>query len=487
MRAGALASALAAGMLAWSPPTVAAQTGEVADDARAFVEVETMPDPCYTGQVFAVQVRVLVDTRFFAEHALQLFHRRLDVPVQVEVAWPGSADATPLDATDDDGGPRLTLALSDAIVAAVRAPDQTRDGRSFTVLSVTRRFVAAREGTLELPQARLRFAYTTRFVDDFVQGRVGVDRHEVAIESAPPRLRVVPLPTAGRPATFSGAVGRFTVHAETSAREIEGRASFPLLLRIEGEGNLHAFDPPTLALAGFHVLGSIDAKGNGRRTITYDVVSHRAGDVGIPPIPFSFFDPTPPGAYRTVSTAPLPLVVRGDPGTRTALDVALGRSTGTAGVDDIFGVRTVPFDAGDTRYALRFLFPLALLGPWLLAAGFVAWRRARLRAAQDHLGRRARGAAAAFGAQLGSSSDPATAFTTYLAARLRCAPAAVISPDLRERLTAARVPADLAARTVAAIDALVAARYGSLRHDDVASTTTSLVGALERAFAEADA
>ncbi len=73
------------------------------------------------------------------------------------------------------------------------------------------------------------------------------------------------------------------------------------------------------------------------------------------------------------------------------------------------------------------------------------------------------------------------AFMEFIAARLRCTPAAVISPDLPARLAAGGIPASLGARTATAIDAMVASRYGSVATHDGAAIQ-ALVDELERAF-----
>lgn len=489
MRGWVLASALAAGLAGQEEarPTNPPEGGPA--EARAFVGLEAVPTSCYVGQILTLHLRVGIDARFFAEHGLQLFHRHLDVPVQVEVAWPAEPAALPLDDTDPAPSQGLSLALGDAVLMATRTADEVRDGRTFTVVTVVRRFLPARAGDLALAlapregAARLRFAYTTRFEDDFVQGRVGVDRHEVTVESRPLTLRILPLPEAGRPADFSGAVGQFTVRAETSAQRVDAGASFPLTLHIEGVGNLHAFAPPPLRLQGFHALGSIDTKIRGRRTITYDVSPLQASTAGVPGITFTFFDPAPPASYRTVTTTPLPLVVNATAGGPTPKDLSPRL---TPGVDDVFAVRSVRRGLSAATGASSPMLLLALLGPWGLALGLVLWRRASARRLHDPAGRRARAAAASFHACLATpDADLTAAFTEFVAARLRCAPAAVISPDLPARLAANGVPPSLRASTAAALDALVASRYGSVATHDAAAIA-ALVDELERAFAESE-
>lgn len=492
MRGWVLAGGLAVGLAAQDEPRPTNPPGNataaVPAEVRAFVALEAAPTPCYVGQILTLRLRVGIDARFFAEHGLQLFHRRLDLPVQVEVAWPAEPATLPLDDTDPAPTQGLSLALGDAVLTATRAEDEVRDGRTYTVVTLARRFLPAQAGDLTLTLApdagvaRLRFAHTTRFEDDFVQGRVGVDRHEVTVESRPLTLRILPLPEAGRPADFSGAVGQFTVRAETSAQRVDAGASFPLTLHIEGVGNLHAFAPPPLRLPGFHALGSIDTKASGRRTITYDVSPLQASTAGVPAIAFAFFDPTPPASYRTVTTMPLPLVVKANVGAASPEDLSPRL---TPGVDDLFAVRSVRRGGGAAGASTPLLL-LALLGPWSLLLGLVLWRRASARRLLDPAGRRARAAAATFQAHVAApDADLTAAFTEFVAARLRCAPAAVISPDLPTRLASAGVPANLGARTAATIEAMVASRYGSAATHD-AGAIAALVDELERAFAKSE-
>jgi hypothetical protein len=73
----------------------------------------------------------------------------------------------------------------------------------------------------------------------------------------------------------------------------------------------------------------------------------------------------------------------------------------------------------------------------------------------------------------------AAAFAAFLAARLGCAPAAVVAPDLAGRLERAGVPAALAAHAAEALEQDVARRYGA------APGPSAIDGALVRALADA--
>jgi hypothetical protein len=120
----------------------------------------------------------------------------------------------------------------------------------------------------------------------------------------------------------------------------------------------------------------------------------------------------------------------------------------------------------------------------LALAGLLAWRRVRRRDRPDPQRLRALAAAGAFRARIDDpAASVADALAEYLAAHLRCPPAAVIAPELPGRLRAAGVPADLARRTGQLLEDLVGARYGG-EHDGegAAAEARALVDELEIPF-----
>ena len=74
------------------------------------------------------------------------------------------------------------------------------------------------------------------------------------------------------------------------------------------------------------------------------------------------------------------------------------------------------------------------------------------------------------------------ALADYLAARLGCARAAVIAPGLATRLVAADVKEELANRTAALLESMVAARYGGGQPEDATNAAREVVDALEAEF-----
>ena len=456
---------------------------------HAFVEIAAAQDRYYVHERIELQLLVAVEERFAATQLIQPFRRELDVAVRVEAAWLdelAGAVAVDAEAAVSDTESRLSLVINDRRADAIRGEDRVVGGRRFTVLEISRTYRCDRPGRLAIPAPTLRYVYATRFREDFVSGRVAQDPREASVFGNTFALRIVPLPVAGRPPTFTGAVGRFSIEAATATRRLLVGESFKLVLRIGGRGNLEFFEPPRLAaLKRFHVYGQIEDRNANGRTITYDLVPLTDEVAALPGIAFSFFDPARPGRYHTLHTEPISIDVR--PGSAGSRLLALpdGEVTpAVAGHNDIFDLKSAaPGSSLGARSLPAALLVGAVLAPWVLAFGFLFRRRTHARRRRDSERSRARDEAAAFRSRSRAAAtdrDLADAFSAYLAARLRCSIAEVIAPELPQRLVDAGVPEGLADRTATRLDDLVAVRYGGAAVDG--SPLGELVDALEIAF-----
>jgi hypothetical protein len=452
-------------------------------ETRAFLEVAVPREIVYVGEVVPVTLRIGFDAAWFQSHAVRLFRRPTDLAAQVVAPWfPALPGTLPFDPASRPTAPALTFGLNDDVVAAPRAPDDARFGTTYSVVELVRPIRLSAPGPFEIPEASLKFAYATRFTTDFVGNRTPADRLDAEVRSRKLTLRALPPPEIGRPAAFTGAVGRFTVRAESDRAEVAAGGSLRVRLTIEGDGDLAAFSAPKLpADRAYYVLGTLDERTPTARTFLFDVSIVDSALRAIPPIPFAFFDPNA-RAYSLVSTAPVPITVRADAASPAA---ASSRRTPNDVVDA--GLR----DLKPVERRPTFTFPppspeiliLLLALPWLVAATVVARRFARARAAQDGGAAKAKKAADHF--RRAVKHDPSTAdraFFEYLAARLRITPAEVFEPDLAARLSAAGVPHDLAAQTHRAVESALSARYGGPPTSDAAPSLTAVVDALESAF-----
>ncbi len=123
-------------------------------------------------------------------------------------------------------------------------------------------------------------------------------------------ITVKPLPEAGRPSGFSGAVGRFDFKVNAQPLEIHPGDPVTLTMTISGDGNFDRVMSPTLPTNGLFRLFGEPVRKQENNTVRFEqVISPRTADAKeIPVIPFSFFD-TQSGQYRTVNSAPIPIAV----------------------------------------------------------------------------------------------------------------------------------------------------------------------------------
>ena len=123
-------------------------------------------------------------------------------------------------------------------------------------------------------------------------------------------VTVKPLPETGKPAGFSGAVGRFDFQVSAQPLEIHPGDPVTLTMTIGGDGNFDRVMSPSLPTNGSFRLFGEPVRKQENNTVRFEqVVSPRTAAVQeIPAIPFSFFD-TQSGQYRTVNSKPIPITV----------------------------------------------------------------------------------------------------------------------------------------------------------------------------------
>ncbi|MCC7137237.1 MAG: BatD family protein [Planctomycetes bacterium] len=279
---------------------------------RAFVEVVVRPSRPFVEQPVDVVLRVGVESRRFADAAVPMSGRALSLPVHA-----GGVDLARLDglvAVPSRGGASpegaSTLAWGDDVVAATRVGAERRDETTYDVYEVVRRVLFERAGPVAFPAPTLRYAWGARFDEDLLDGRVAVDVRAERVVGSASTVDVAPLPDEGRPASFSGIVGRYAVTASLDRDAIDLGGSARLTVHFVGDGNLDVRAVPALGdLAGFHTFGRLAAPQDGAAA-TWDVAPTSADVTSVPSMRFAAFDPTPPARYVELVTAPIPLRVR---------------------------------------------------------------------------------------------------------------------------------------------------------------------------------
>jgi hypothetical protein len=281
--------------------TIAPARDETAE-ARAFVEVRAPEGDVYAGERIPLRVVFGIERDFLEHRMVQPFGPRLDVPVQI--AWTGVD-------LPEAGTAGATFAWNEVVRKATQGEDRVVSGRTYRTYSVDARFSADAPGPRAVAAPTIAYAYATRFEDGFLSGTTPADRVDAFAAGRGVELRILPLPEAGRPPEFGGAVGSFTVEAEASPREIDLDRSLRLVVRIRGDGNLETFDAPRWKeIGGFRVLGLVDQATSTERRFELDLAPTSDAVKQIPAIPFAYFEPGEKAGYRLARTGPIDVVVR---------------------------------------------------------------------------------------------------------------------------------------------------------------------------------
>jgi len=128
------------------------------------------------------------------------------------------------------------------------------------------------------------------------------------------QVKVKPLPTAGKPQDFTGAVGQFEMRSSVEAQNFPVNQPFTLKVRFDGAGNAKTIELPELTLPpGLELYDKkSDTKffKNGRSFKEFEVliIPREAGEKTIPGLTASMFDPST-GRYYTRTAAPIKIQV----------------------------------------------------------------------------------------------------------------------------------------------------------------------------------
>jgi hypothetical protein len=219
----------------------------------------------------------------------------------------------------------------------------------------------------------------------------------ITAKSDPLAVTVLPLPAAGRPADFSGAVGQFQIASELAPAS--GPVGDPLTFRltITGKGNLSRINSDGLhdspQWRAYHAESKVTADDDtgrqGFKTFTQPVVPRQAGQLTVPSLSFSYFDPEA-GRYVTRETQPISVAVTPSAGSGPAAATLQAANTAPAGADNAAGDTLAP-DVAVTGHYSATLAPLvwqrwfigAALAPVLLMLAAITMVRRQQRRAGD--------------------------------------------------------------------------------------------------------
>jgi hypothetical protein len=139
-------------------------------------------------------------------------------------------------------------------------------------------------------------------------------------------INVRPLPEAGKPEDFSGAVGRFDFQVKPSKTTLKNGESMDLNVSVVGTGNLKLFTLPKPVLpSALEIYDPVHDENvstpltgmSGRISDKYTIIPQYKGNYQIKPMRFSYFDLNS-GRYKTISSEPITINVLDGPSVASA-------------------------------------------------------------------------------------------------------------------------------------------------------------------------
>lgn len=169
----------------------------------------------------------------------------------------------------------------------------TVDGARYRQYVYHRAMFPLTPGVYQVPSSTLRYALPDG-EDYFSPPRT------YTVQSAPISFVALPLPLAGRPIGFGGAVGEFKDTLRTDGSNPRVGDTFMVTVRVAGIGNLKLLPRPTLDVPWASVVAgdervTWDSSATfvrGAKEFDWIVTPKIAGDLSLPPVRYDFFNPT---------------------------------------------------------------------------------------------------------------------------------------------------------------------------------------------------
>ncbi|MBI1883646.1 MAG: protein BatD [Chlamydiae bacterium] len=141
---------------------------------------------------------------------------------------------------------------------------------------------------------------------------------KVSLATNPIAIKVLPLPQENVPPHFSGAVGSFEIHAQVDKKEVKAQQPITFSITLEGKGNIETLAQPKFKWGqDFKIYDSGESTDSqkeggvihGKKVFKKVIIPIKDGNLKIPSVSFSFFDPEKK-TYQTVKTSPILLKIK---------------------------------------------------------------------------------------------------------------------------------------------------------------------------------
>lgn len=209
---------------------------------------------------------------------------------------------------------------------------ETLNGKVYEVYPV-REYVLypQQSGTLRIDPAEITIiaqvvVQTNRGFDPFFGGGHEIYNVRRQVVSPAVNVQVKEFP-AGAPASFTGAVGRYSMKATLSSNSIQANSAANLNICISGNGNINFLKAPELSVPSSFELYDIKTTdavkntvtgGSGQKTFEYPFIARAEGEYTLGPVEFTYFNPES-GKYVTLSSEEYTINVAPDKNSNNAV------------------------------------------------------------------------------------------------------------------------------------------------------------------------
>jgi hypothetical protein len=316
------------------------------------------------------------------------------IPVEIELG------ARPGFVTSLNGLPRLTgdeFTLNDLS----HQPERTEkiiDGQRFVSLTWRSVLAVVKPGVYSLvaeapltvkirTRPREESSLDDRFGDPFWRNLFGATvQKDIKVASPQSELKVLALPTEGRPADFHGAIGTFNIESDISPLKADVGDPLTLRMRVAGSGNFDRVESNMLEhvdqwktyppKSTFTTSDPIRRKGE--KTFEQPLIALKPGVQALPGLTFSYFDPNTQ-RYETARSAPISVTITPSLADRTPSESKTPADPTASGekyarglrpdhvVDGAIANSLIPLYLQPPFLAIPALLTLAFVGGWLTA------------------------------------------------------------------------------------------------------------------------
>ncbi len=281
---------------------------------------------------------------------------------------------------------------------------ETVDGISYLVESYPQNILFPQHaGSLKIGECKTTFIVEQQVQSSFFGMQVYTPQDvSCYTKTAPFTIEVMPLPKTEK--NYSGAVGQFSLKWDIDKKTVKANEAVNLSLTISGNGNLKLIDtlplqfPPDFDHYDPKLTDhlNITASGvSGSRIFNYVVIPRHQGKFSIPPVNFTYFDPSKK-SFVTLNIPQIELdVAKGDNNSSAVtMNAPVNKEDIKVLSSDIRYIHTGHLSAyqSDDYFLYSVPFLAGILSPLLAFIGFLFARRRYIELHKDAIGLKQRGA-----------------------------------------------------------------------------------------------